>query len=118
MANQGPRPACVACGEKKANRPRGLCWTCYYRAGVKEAVPRRKFGNHQPDIYGGYGLGEPTAALPGSHEKVEVMMERAEKNLSLFHPDDATGFAEGEDGVGEGRHRGLPNQRGVKNIFR
>lgn len=30
---------CKHCHHKKANRPRGLCWTCYYRTGVRELYP-------------------------------------------------------------------------------
>ena len=33
---------------------------------------------------------EPTAALPGTAEKVAVMAQRAEKRQTLFHPGDAT----------------------------
>jgi hypothetical protein len=31
----------------------------------------------------------PTSALPGSPEKLAVLMERARLKQSLFHPDDA-----------------------------
>jgi hypothetical protein len=44
----------------------------------------------------GVGLGsgrvplpEPTAALPGTPEKVRVLEERARRRQQLFHPDDA-----------------------------
>lgn len=30
---------CRHCGERKVNRPRGLCWGCYYTPGVKEKYP-------------------------------------------------------------------------------
>jgi hypothetical protein len=30
---------CRHCGKKKVNRPRGLCWACYYTPGVKELYP-------------------------------------------------------------------------------
>jgi hypothetical protein len=31
---------------------------------------------------------EPTAALPGSEQKIRVMMERAARRQQLFHPQD------------------------------
>lgn len=30
---------CRHCGQRKANRPRGLCWRCYYAPGVKALYP-------------------------------------------------------------------------------
>jgi len=27
---------CRHCQKSKVNRPRGLCWSCYYRPGVRE----------------------------------------------------------------------------------
>ena len=27
--------ACKHCGKGKVNRPRGLCWVCYYTPGVR-----------------------------------------------------------------------------------
>jgi hypothetical protein len=42
------------------------------------------------DFNGRTGLAaEPTTALPGSAEKVEVLAERARLGLSLWHPHDA-----------------------------
>lgn len=29
-------PLCRHCGQRKINRPLGLCWTCYYCPGVRE----------------------------------------------------------------------------------
>ena len=42
---------CRHCSKSKVNRPRGLCWSCYYTPGVKELYPstskyaRRGVGN-------------------------------------------------------------------------
>ena len=42
---------CRHCQKSKVNRPRGLCWSCYYTPGVKEQYPstskyaRRGVGN-------------------------------------------------------------------------
>ena len=30
---------CRHCSKCKVNRPRGLCWSCYYTPGVKEQFP-------------------------------------------------------------------------------
>jgi hypothetical protein len=83
---------CRNCQKSKANRPRGLCWTCYYTPGVREKFPstskfaRRGIGNFNgaaplPD--------EPTAASPGSEAKIMILMERAAKRRALFHPLDS-----------------------------
>lgn len=83
---------CRNCQKSKANRPRGLCWTCYYTPGVRDLFPstskfaRRGVGNFNgntplPD--------EPTDASPGSDAKIMILMERAAKRQSLFHPLDS-----------------------------
>ena len=83
---------CRHCEKVKSNRPRGLCWSCYYTPGVREQYPSTsKFARRGvKDFNGRTKLGEPTSALPGSEEKVRVLMERARLGLSLFHPQDAT----------------------------
>lgn len=83
---------CRRCKVKAVNRPRGLCWTCYYTPGVREACGKldTPFNNR------GYGVGlgaaplpsEPTDHPPGSKEKVEVMIERCKNGLTLWHPKD------------------------------
>ena len=30
---------CRHCHEGPVNRPRGLCWSCYYRPGVRDLYP-------------------------------------------------------------------------------
>jgi hypothetical protein len=43
------------------------------------------------DFYGGYTSAPlPTAALPGTPDKVAVLEERARLGVSLWHPLDAT----------------------------
>jgi hypothetical protein len=83
---------CRHCGRSKVNRPRGLCWSCYYTPGVRERYPSTsKFA------YRGNGTGngaaplplEPTTARPGSPEKVAVLEERARRRQALWHPLDA-----------------------------
>lgn len=82
---------CKHCQKKKANRPRGLCWTCYYTPGVREMHPSTsKFARRGiQDFNGKAALPEPTHALPGTPEKVDVLMERARLGQQLWHPDDA-----------------------------
>lgn len=81
---------CRHCQRNKCNRPRGLCWSCYY-SPTRDLYPvTSKFC--QPGIrdYNGRSrLPTPTGALPATVEKVDVMVARAEQGLSLFHPSDA-----------------------------
>src|SRR5262245_3324916 len=83
---------CRHCQKTKSNRPRGLCWTCYYTPGVREKYPstskfaRRGLGNFNglaplPDC--------PTDAAPGSEAKILILIERASLKRALFHPDDS-----------------------------
>lgn len=83
---------CRNCTKSKVNRPRGLCWSCYYTPGVKERFPstskyaRRGVGNFS----GNAPLPPaPTTAVPGTPEKLAVLEQRAKMKLSLFHPADA-----------------------------
>lgn len=84
-------PVCKHCRKSKVNRPRGLCWTCYYTDGVKEQYPstskyaRRGVGN----FTGNAPLPEPTAALPGTAEKMAILELRAKLKQALWHPLDA-----------------------------
>lgn len=83
---------CRHCGRVPVNRPRGLCWSCYYKPGIREQYPSTsKFGRR--------GVGHsnrrcplpaaPTSALPGSPEKVAILEQRASRGESLWHPNDA-----------------------------
>jgi len=83
---------CRNCSKCKVNRPRGLCWSCYYTPGVKEMFPstskyaRRGVGNFSgnaplPD--------SPTTAVPGTPEKLAILELRAKMKCAIFHPADA-----------------------------
>jgi hypothetical protein len=83
---------CRNCQKVNSNRPRGLCWSCYYTPGVRDRYPSTsKFGRR--------GVGNvnnraklppcPTHAFPGTPEKVAVLKERALLGVSLWHPLDA-----------------------------
>lgn len=82
---------CRKCGHDKVNRPRGLCWNCYYTPGVKDQLPstskyaRRGLGNGRYAV----PLPTPTTAVPGTPEKLAVLEDRAKAGESIFHPADA-----------------------------
>lgn len=85
---------CRHCHAKKQNRPRGLCWRCFYTPGVKELFPSTsKYARRGlPNFCGPAPLDpEPTAAAPGSPEKLKVIRRRARRGLACFHPKDARG---------------------------
>ena len=83
---------CRHCQRVRSNRPRGLCWSCYYTPGVREKYPSTsKFARRGVSDFNGRSAtaARPTAAAPGSAEKVAVLEERARLGLSLWHPLDA-----------------------------
>ncbi len=84
---------CRHCEKVKSNRPRGLCWSCYYRPGVREQYPSTsKFARRGVSDFNGRSrmAAQPTDALPGTPEKVAILEERARLGVSLWHPLDAT----------------------------
>lgn len=85
-------PICKHCGQSKVNRPRGLCWSCYYRPGVKELYPSTsKFARRGIANFNGEAVKPalPTTAAPGTPEKMAVLEERARNKQALWHPLDA-----------------------------
>jgi len=82
---------CRHCQRVKSNRPRGLCWSCYYTPGVREKFPSTsKFARRGiSDFNGRARLPEPTNALPGTEEKVRVLEQRAQLGQALWHALDA-----------------------------
>jgi hypothetical protein len=83
---------CRRCQKVKSNRPRGLCWSCYYTPGVREQFPSTsKFAHRGVGNFNGRTKLPPfpTGALPGTPEKVAVLEERARLGVSLWHPLDA-----------------------------
>jgi hypothetical protein len=83
---------CRHCQKSKVNRPRGLCWSCYYTPGVRELYPSTsKFARRGVGDFNGKARlpGAPTDWPPGSPEKVTILEERARLKVSLWHPDDA-----------------------------
>lgn len=93
MTDGTRRTTCRHCGRDKVNRPRGLCWACYYRDGVREQYPSEsKFGRRGVlDSPGKVRIPlAATMAEPGSEAKIAVMQQRAEDGTELHHPDDVT----------------------------
>ena len=83
---------CQCCHGKKANRPRGLCWVCYYAPGVRDRHPSTSnYARRGSGTANGPGRlpAEPTHHPPGSEGKIIAMIERAERGEALFHPLDA-----------------------------
>ncbi|NBO90964.1 MAG: hypothetical protein EBV06_01400 [Planctomycetia bacterium] len=84
---------CRHCQKVKSNRPRGLCWSCYYTPGVRAKFPSTsKFARRGVSDFTGQSrqVLQPTDALPGTPEKLAILEERARLGLSLWHPLDAT----------------------------
>lgn len=83
---------CRHCSQSKVNRPRGLCWHCFYQPGVKELYPSTsKYARRGVRNFAGAAPLPlfPTNELPGTPEKVAVMLERAKAGYAIFHPHDA-----------------------------
>ncbi len=83
---------CRHCDYPKVNRPRGLCWNCYYTPGVKEQYPSTSIYARR-GVGAGFRLNAPlpaakTDALPGTEEKIEVLAGRAARGETLWHPGD------------------------------
>ena len=87
---------CRHCKRVESNRPRGLCWSCYYTPGVRARFPSTsKFARRGVDDFNGKAaLPAPTTALPGTPEKVAVLEQRARLRQALWHPLDAPMDAE------------------------
>lgn len=83
---------CRHCGHPRVNRPRGLCWSCYYKPGLRDLYPSTsKFARRGLLDFNGRATPppRPTAALPGTPEKVAVLEQRARRHQGLWHPQDA-----------------------------
>lgn len=97
---------CQHCNSMRANRPRGLCWTCYYAPGRRDLYPSTsKYGRRgvcEEDFHGGLQSPPlPTDAVPGTEDKIRVLEQRAAMLCSLWHEDDATLRAMAFDAVRE-----------------
>jgi hypothetical protein len=94
-----PDVLCQHCRKKRCNRPRGLCWTCYYTPGVRDAYEHpdpevRKYNGCKNAVRATLPAAQvalaalPTAAEPGTFDKLAVLEIRAALKLPLFHPRD------------------------------
>ncbi len=84
---------CQHCHTAPISRLRRLCWSCYYKPGVRDLYPSTsKFGRRGVGNFNGSPPlpAFPTPAMPGSPAKLAVLEERARQRLSLWHPVDAT----------------------------
>lgn len=95
---------CKHCGRRLAWQSRGLCNSCYEKPAVREQYPlEAPTGNRGSGIGLFRELGRPelpTAAPPGSPEKLAVLEERARRGLALHHDDDLNEGACKKGGVG------------------
>ena len=83
---------CRNCHHAKPNRPRGLCWSCYYAPGVRDRFPSTsKFAQRGIGDFNGKSVLPPfpTGAMPGTVAKVAILEQRAHMRVALWHPQDA-----------------------------
>jgi hypothetical protein len=84
---------CKHCRERMGYRARGLCWSCYHTPAVLELYPPQpKGGLPLAGNARGRPAAAPTAALPGTPEKLAVLAARAAAGEHLWHPRDAGGL--------------------------
>lgn len=84
--------SCKHCRGRTVSRPWGLCRACYSEPGLRQrhsAVDLCHGTREVLDRCGGYDLPrKPSAARPGTPEKIDVLAERARAGVMLFHPGD------------------------------
>jgi hypothetical protein len=112
------RPLCRHCHERGTNRPRGLCWRCYYLPGMRKLYPSQsRYANHNDDFNGGYALPpDPITDLPGTAATLAALAERVRLRVALRHPQDATlegRVAPPEIQAGAGRNARTRKRKGV-----
>ena len=81
---------CVHCGKRKLARPRGLCNRCFADMGIRSLYPLVKPGHKGLTFRRPKLPAEPTKAMPGTEEKMDVMAKRAAAGEQLWHPLDPT----------------------------
>ena len=94
---------CVLCGWRKRRFRSQLCHACWMN---KE---NRLMVGEFPKVIGGPGTSgsmvapkEPTTALAGSAEKIEVMRQRVARGETCFHPLDCREMCENKGFLGSG----------------
>lgn len=95
MEEKRRQQICKSCKDplKIVNRPRGLCWRCYYDESIRFNFPpvaRSGVASEFAYLDGDQVVPAafPTNAAPGTEEKIRVMIERLSNLQELFHPDD------------------------------
>lgn len=83
---------CRHCNTRNVNRPRGLCWPCYYKPGVRDLYPSTS--KYARRGVSGDNTNRPlpdfkTEALTGTESKIQILELRAMLGQQLFHPEDA-----------------------------
>ena len=119
---------CRHCSKKKINRPRGLCWTCYYSPvrdlyGAPNPKTAKYAGFAKTAVNTGYAPSRPvpahmlTSAEPGSEDKIRAMELRYLLGLSLT--DESEPRYESETYIPErlGIHRHRDDRRHNDELF-
>jgi len=82
------RVLCKCCGVRYSNRPRGLCWACYYRPGSMESYPSTSIYARRGIGHSGVRPAEHTLECPGSEAKIQVMIDRVARGEDANHDGD------------------------------
>jgi hypothetical protein len=82
------KPMCRHCRKRRAIRPRGLCWPCFYNIGVRSLYPisancvvKTPKCSKKAD--------KPTTAIPGTEDKIKALEDRVSRGQPLWNDDDA-----------------------------
>lgn len=81
---------CRHCGRvRTGNRPRRLCWTCYYTPSIRDLYPPDPgYRNESAPEGGRQDPPAPCPYPPGSEAKIQYLKEIATRGDNLFHPDE------------------------------
>lgn len=81
---------CKHCGHSNSWGGRGLCGRCFKTKRIREQYPMLIPTRREPvnGIDAPEELPSPTTALPGTGQKLEELMRRAELGKRLWHPQD------------------------------
>ena len=80
------RKPCLHCGVNPHGRSKALCVVCYKDLGIRWRYSKKRERQENANKPG--GLPEPTEALPGTEEKIEVLADRVAKRQVPWHPED------------------------------
>jgi hypothetical protein len=88
------KPVCQHCGRQASGCAGGLCLECHADKKVR-AMYRRRTGVRVRFARVHSLPAEPTAARPGSEEKLRILAARADRREQLFHPQDRQAWRRG-----------------------